>query len=177
MMMPHYPEFRFTKKLDRFGKKIVEGVITRSLSKLNLGSFTFERVRYIIEGATLRHKNFEVAYHGGQGRLQGSDEIAFSVKKRFCWFNEIHFTKDGIHVSFYKRLGGSHPKVSTEWHEVFYLDLDGKRHLYGIAIDQTQWTSTKLMGGGYKMEDFANAEIEERIGFDLFPLILWAALL
>ena len=176
-MIPQYPEFCFTKERYRCGTKLVEGTITRSLNESNLGHFKFERVRYKLDGAILGHDNFRVAYDGGQGRYQGSNDIEFSVRRRFCWFNEVHFTKNGTHVSFFSRLGGSHPKVRTEWHNVFYLYLDGSRSLYGIAINQKQWTNRRMIGGGYKIEEFANAKIEERLGFDLFPLILWAALL
>ena len=176
-MIPQYPEFRLTKERWRRGTKLVEGMITRSLNESNLGHFKFEKVRYKLDGAILCHDNFKVTYEGGRGSYKGSDDIEFSVRRRFFWFNEVHFAKDGKHVSFFCRLGGSHPKVKTEWHNVFYLYLDGSRSLYGIAIDQTQWTKRRMVGGGYKIEEFANAKIEERLGFDLFPLILWAALL
>jgi hypothetical protein len=176
-MAPSYPEFVYTKEQYRLGKKIAEGTITRSMNPANWGTFRFEKIRYKFDGSTLCHDNFRVVYEHGAGNYQSDININFSVRRKFFCFNEVRFQKNGCDVSFYSRLGGTHPEIKTEWHKVFRLTINGKRCLYGLGIDQRNWTKDRLRGGGYQIKDFANAEIEEQLGFDLFPLILWTELL
>ncbi len=171
-----YPLAAITKD-ERRRSKQTEGKIIRTSHRRYLGKFEFEAPKRGYKNSLLKHNNFSVSFGETSGVFSGEQEIEFYTRRKNLLFREIYFCHDATDIRFYSRLGGSHPDRPTEWFDICYLYISNTRYLYNIAFDHSKWTKERLHGGGYTIDEFANQQIESKLGFDLCPLVLWDKLI
>ena len=156
-------------------EKTAIGEIIYSPNSDFLGGFQFLRSRGRLKSSSLAHKNVSVEYSKPKGIFKtGTFDLSFSFCYKYFLFPTVKFTYAGRNIYFYDRLGGSNPDKRSERYKIVLFYVDGKKYLYGVSINVKH--QIPLIGLA-KPEMFQNDQINETLGIDISPLVIWSILL